>query len=286
LEPSDSNIFLDPDNAFSTNSHPQLSNIDCSPQIINKQLDEQKSYENHEARLKYAYEQPIVSAVNVDVLNSDTTTTNPNRRRTKRRAINPNKQSSEEEDQEIETLLSNKRRSRGRQRDSTPTSINGDQSCDSSDEQVNTNENELPFFQLDDEKQSDSSTPFVDAHSRINSIDSRKKLLIIPPKISLETDDGDDDSYSSSPEDSIRDEEIQLKTTRTLSNPIPIEQKSTKNDLLQISEESNSLMNAILSQSAPITINENTVPIRISQSTNPDAYFLNENFSPTSAFER
>jgi hypothetical protein len=285
LEPSDSSTFLDPDNAFLTNSHPQLSNIDCSPQIINKQLDKQKAHENHQATAKYAYDQPTLSTVDVDVLNSNSSTSN--RRRTKRRSINPIKQLSEEEDQEIETIISSmKRRSRARQRDCTPTSINDNVSPDNSDKQIDALDNDVQFFQPDDEKQSESSTPFVDAHSRLNSIDSRQKLLVIPPKISLQTEDGDDESYNSSPEDSIPDEEIPLKTIRTLSNPIPIEQKSTKNDLLQISEESNSLINAILSQSAPIKTNENSLPIRISQSINPDAYYLNENFSPTSAFEK
>lgn len=295
LEPSDSSIFLDPDNALSLNSNPQLSNIDCSPQIINKQLDTQKSYENHESIPKYAYEQPIVPSVDVDVLNSNTTISNSRRRLQKRRPTNTiNKQSSEEEDQEIEKFFSStKRRSRARQRDSTPTSLNGNLSGENNTDQSDSSltllrkrsasENDLPFFPIDDEKQSESSTPFVDAHSRINSIDSRKKLLIIPPRVTFESDhDGEDESDSSSPENSIRENGIDQRTARTLSNPIPIEQKQKDND----GEESNTPMNTIFSQSAPLGNLLSTVPIRISQSTDLNSYYLNENFSPTSAFDR
>src|SRR5262249_5921492 len=82
LEPSDSNIFLDPDNALVPNSNLQLSNIDTSPQIINKQIDEKKSHENHEPIAKYAYEQSVVPSVDVD------NTTTSNHRHQKRRSIN------------------------------------------------------------------------------------------------------------------------------------------------------------------------------------------------------
>jgi hypothetical protein len=294
LEPSDSNIFLDPDNALSINSHSQLSNIDCSPQIINKQLDEKKSHENHEPVPKYAYEQPSIPSKDVDVLNSNTSISN--RRRLKRRSINNNnnnnKQSSEEEDQEIEKIFSStKRRSRAQQRDSTPTSLNGNQSGYNNGEETNTSlillrrrsasESDLPFFPIDDEKQSESSTPFVDAHSRINSIDSRKKLLIIPPRISIGTDgdDDDDESYSSGPDEN---EEHHEKTTRTLSNPIPIEQKPVNVD----EEESNTLIDTFFSQSAPIANKLNNDLNLISQLNALNSYYLNENFSPSSSFER
>jgi len=302
LEPSDSNTFLDPDNALSIDSHAQLSNIDCSPQIINKQLDEQKAHDNHEPVAKYAYEQPIIPSTDVNVLNSSTSISN--RRRLKRRSINNNnnnnnKQSSEEEDQEIENIFSSiKRRSRARQRDLTPTSLNGNQSSYNNDDETNTSlqllrkrsasENDLPFFPIDDEKQSESSTPFVDAQSRINSIDSRKKLLIIPPRLSIGTDgdDADDDdeneSSNSSPDDSIHNEEIHQKMTRTSSNPIPIEQKPVNDN----EEESNTLIDTFFSQSAPSVNNLNNGLIRINQLNNSDSYYLNENFSPLSSFER
>jgi hypothetical protein len=140
---------------------------------------------------------------------------------------------------------------------------------------------------MDDDKQSESSTPFVDAHSRINSIDSRKKLLIIPPKIALETNDdgdGDNESNDSSSEDSIHDEEFHQKSTRTLSNPIPIEQKPINNN--DDEEESHTLIDTIFSQSAPLINNSDNLSIRISQLNDTNSYYLNENFSPTSSFQR
>ncbi|CAF1425958.1 unnamed protein product [Adineta steineri] len=303
LDPSNNNIFYDPDNALSLDTHPQLSNIDCTPQIINKQLDEQKSRDTNEPVAKYAYEQPLVSSVDVDVLNSNTSISN--RRNKKRRPTNRNrqisKQSSEEEDQEIEKMFSTiKHRSRGRKRDSTPVSMHDDNMNNDNNERTDSSlpivrkrsasESDLPFFQLDDEKQSESSTPFVDAHSRMNSIDSRQKLLIIPPRISVESDDdddGDDDdnSYSSSPEDSILDEEFHQKTKRTLSNPIPIEQKPKEDDLSKSDNLLNPLLNAIFSHSAPLNNTIDTVPIRLSQSINPNPYFLNEDFTPPSSFD-
>jgi len=175
--------------------------------------------------------------------------------------------------------------------DDNPTSRHIDERVESSSSyprRRSASENDLPFFQIDGEDLSESSTPFVDAHSRINSIDSRKKLLIIPPKISVKFDDDADadESYSSSQEDSINDDDLQQKTKRTLSNPIPIEQKPIQNDLLEPNNQLNPLINTIFSQSAPLTNNINAVPIRISQSNDPTAYYLNEDFSPASSFEK
>ncbi|UJR14755.1 hypothetical protein I4U23_001745 [Adineta vaga] len=311
LDPSNNNNCFDPDNALSIDGHPQLSNIDCSPQIINKQLDEQKAHDTNEPVAKYAYEQPGVSSIDVDTLNSTTTTSN--RRRPKRRLLNRNEQinktSSEEdeaqeqdEDAEIENMLSlTRRQSRVRTRDRTPVSMhdmqNGNQRTDSTVPMIrrrSASENDVPFFQLDDEKQSESSTPFVDAHSRLNSIDSRKKLLIIPPKKLPESDqddndddDGDDnESYSSSQEDSLRNDEFHQKTKRTLSNPIPIEQKPVEDDLLNSNNQSSSLLETVFSQSAPSTNNNITIaPIRISQSIGQKSYYLNEDYTPPSSFE-
>lgn len=287
LEPSDSSAFLDPDSALSFTSDPQLSNIDCSPQIINKQLDIEKAQENHEPVPKYAYEQPVLPSVDVDVLNS-TTMVNNRRRRSKRSSINiTNKQSSEEEDQEVEKIYSSiLRRSRNHQRDPTPTSLHENLSSHNDSDKLNSSdtaapkrsasENDLPFFPIDDDKNSESSTPFVDAHSRMNSIDSRKKVLIIPPRLTIESDDEDQESYSSSPEE----EEMQEKTTRTLSNPIPIEQKVKDEELIIEDEQPNTLINTIFSQSAP------SANVRISQSTETNNYLLSENFSPSLAFTR
>jgi hypothetical protein len=174
--------------------------------------------------------------------------------------------------------------------DDNPTCRHTDERVDSSalyPRRRSASENDLPFFQIDGEDLSEPSTPFVDAHSRINSIDSRQKLLIIPPRISVKFDDDDaDESYSSSQEDSINDDDIQQKTKRTLSNPIPIEQKTIQNDSLEPNNQLNPLINTIFSQSAPLTNNINTVPIRISQSNDPTAYYLNEDFSPALSFEK
>ena len=286
LEPSDSSVFFDPDSALSMTSDPQLSNIDCSPQIINKQLDIEKAQENHEPIPKYAYEQPDLPSVDVDVLNS-TTTVNTRRRRSKRASIiNTRKQSSEEEDQEIEKIFSSiRRRSRTQQRDLTPTSLHENLLSQNDSEKLNSpetfvpkrsaSENDLPFFPIDDDKNSESSTPFVDAHSRMNSIDSRKKVLIIPPRLTIESDDEDQESYDSSPEE---EEDMQEKTTRTLSNPIPIEQKVKDDAEIDEEEQPSTLINTIFSQSAP------SANVRISQSNETNSYLLNENFSPSLAF--
>ncbi|CAF3544133.1 unnamed protein product [Rotaria sp. Silwood1] len=297
LEPSDSNIFLDPDSAILTDSHPQLSNIDCSPQIINKQLDEEKAHENNESTPKYAYEHPSISSVNVDVLNSNVSISN--RRRSKRRISNRNEQINkdlnEDDDEEVEKIFSSKQDSSHlRQRASTSISMNEKLTDHRDDEKINTSlklsrkhsasETDMLLFQIDDEKQSESSTPFVDAHSRMNSIDSRKKLLIIPPKMSNGIDNDDEENYSSSLEDDDQEENDE-RHTRTLSNPIAIEPKPILNDSLPTTEESNSIMNTIFSQSAPIANDDATVPIRLTQSTDSAPFYLNEDFSPTSAFE-
>ena len=181
-------------------------------------------------------------------------------------------------------------------------------SCHSSDEQVNNllpglrkrsaSESNILFFQLDGDEdehgeKSQSSTPFVDAHSRINSIDSRQKSLIASavPVTSVAahrpTENNEEESYGSSQEDSLRDEEIPMRTTRTLSNPIPIEHP-VKTDLLPPVEELNPLITALLSQSAPsatLTENSSSVPIRICQSNDvTGSYYLNEDFLPMAAF--
>ncbi|CAM4821302.1 unnamed protein product [Rotaria magnacalcarata] len=292
LESSDSNKVLDPDSAIATDSRSQPSNIDCSSQIINKQFDEEKAQENNEPIPIYAYEQPLAAA---DVLNSNTSIVN--RRRQKRLTLNCTEQTNENEDQEVEKLfLSNQNRSRLRQRSSTSISMNDNLTNNRSDEQTDSSlgivrqhsasENDLLLFQIDDEKQSTSSTPFVDAHSRMNSIDSRKKLLPIANKTANEIEN--DESYSSSMEDDDDDDENFKKTTRTLSNPIPIEQKLTTNDIqstVTSTDESNPIIDTIFSQSAPITTKTNNVSMLINPVNNSSSFYINENFLPTSSFE-
>ncbi|CAF4799145.1 unnamed protein product, partial [Rotaria socialis] len=147
------------------------------------------------------------------------------------------------------------------------TDHRSDEQTDSSlgiSRQHSASENDLLLFQIDDEKQSTSSTPFVDAHSRMSSIDSRKKLLPIANKTANEIEN--DESYSSSMEDDDDDDANFKKNTRTLSNPIPIEQKLTTNDTqstVTSTDESNPIIDTIFSQSAPITTKTNNVSILI-----------------------
>ncbi|CAF1062237.1 unnamed protein product, partial [Didymodactylos carnosus] len=78
LEPSDDNTFLDPDNAFSNavaaadgEHHTPLTNIDRSPQFLNKKSDIEKTVNDPNTLTvpTYAYEQPQ-QKLNVDVINS------------------------------------------------------------------------------------------------------------------------------------------------------------------------------------------------------------------------
>lgn len=299
MEPSDTNIFLDPDGAILTDSQPQLSNIDCSPQIINKQLDEEKAKEDNETPPQYAYQQPPASSIAVDVLNSNVVETKRRRqkRRTNTRVERTNDDINEDEDQEIKKILSSaKERSRARKRASTSISMNDSSINDKSDEQRRSSlttsrqhsvsENDLLLFQIDDEKQSTSSTPFVDAHSRINSIDSRRKLLIIPPRKSDESESDSDESYTSSSETSADGQETYRRNTRGLSNPIPIEPKLINEDASVATDESNSLIDTGFSQSAPITNNDNSVSLRMTQSHDSTSFYLNEDYSSASSFDK
>ena len=308
LEPSDANTFLDPDNALGLTSnghHAQLSNIDCSPQIVNKQLDLEKAQETNQPPASYAFDEGATAPLQVDVLQSETTVSVPsNHRRAKRRPVNrveqTNQPSSEDEDEEIQDICaSGKRRSRARKRVSTLVENEKNSGCHSSDEHANASatllrkrsasENDLPFFQFDDEEKSESSTPFVDAHSRLNSIDSRQKsLLPLRPSSTVKSHpaEDEDESYSSSQEDSLDDLQLPLKTARTLSNPIPIE-VPVKNDHLETLDESNPLLNAMLSHSAPIKVTSAPIPIRMNQSNDaPNSFYMNEDFSASSSLPR
>lgn len=294
LEPSDSSLFLDPDSAILTDTNPQLSNIDCSPQIVNKQLDEAKAKETNEDVPLYAYEQPVLPSVDVDVLSSNTSIAN--RRRQKRRTLNRVEQTNDDDDKEVENILSSHSTgSRSTHRASTSVSMNDNLTAKNAEktdspslttsQQHSASENDLILFQIDDDKQSNSSTPFVDAHSRMNSIDSRQRLLPRDNKTPTEADN--DESYSSSAEDN--DENI-TRTRRTFSNPIPIEVKpSTTVETLSVipsTDESNSMINTIFSQSAPITTKETDVQILVTQTTETPTFYLEESFSNASSFEK
>ncbi|CAF1395091.1 unnamed protein product [Rotaria sordida] len=73
------------------------------------------------------------------------------------------------------------------------------------------------------------------------------------------------------------------KLLKTLT--VPIESKPIINDPLPTAEESNSIVNSIFFQSAPIINDDNTLPIRMAQSTESTSFYLNEDFLPTSTFE-
>jgi hypothetical protein len=115
-------------------------------------------------------------------------------------------------------------------------------------------------------------TPFVDAHSRFNSIDSRPKTLI------LNETNNNDEHFT------IQDNgDIEQKTTRTLSNPIVIDQTFESTETM---EELDTLNSSILSKSAPLdTINTNN--LRISQSDDHAGnFYSHEGYSPTSSYQR
>lgn len=127
-------------------------------------------------------------------------------------------------------------------------------------------ENDLSLAQFEIE-----FTPYVDAHSRFHSIDSRPKTL------NLNETDNNIDEHLSIHDDNDKNN-FEQKTARALSNPILIEQiyESTKPN-----EEPDTLNSSILSKSAPLEhINGNN--LRISQSDDPVSDF----YSPTISYER
>jgi hypothetical protein len=228
-------------------------------------LDEEKANENHQTPAHYIYEEESKPIINIDVLNSNTIVSS--RRRPKRRLINRlNRQISEDDEQDIfNQFASLKRRSRARKRDSTPITRNKQTVLIPSSTNVDrfrssiqllrkrsASENDLLLFQFENEL-----TPFVDAHSRFNSIDNRPKTLHFN-----ETDEDD----------------LDQKYARSLSNPIAIEQIHESPKTL---EESDTLNSSILSKSAPVE-NINTTTLRISQSEDPTGDF----YSPTSSYQR
>ncbi|CAF4478961.1 unnamed protein product, partial [Rotaria sp. Silwood2] len=288
LEPSNTNTFLDPDNAISLsteiNSHGHLSNIDCSAQIINKQLDKKESNETDSSTENYVYDQKLKPTINIDVLHSNTFLST--RRRPKRRLFNRidqfNKQVSEDDDQDTFNQFSSlKRRSRARKRESIPitTSTNTNTNLlipSTNNEKLrksikllrkrSASENDLPLFQFDSEL-----TTFIDGSNRPNSIDNRPKTL------GLNITNHNEENFIIPNLDNI-----DKKITRNLSNPIIIEQKYETTKPI---EESDTLDNSILSKSAPSdTINTNS--LRISQSEDrTDDFYEHEEYSPTSSYE-
>ncbi|CAF4825357.1 unnamed protein product [Rotaria sp. Silwood1] len=280
LEPSNTNTFLDPDNAIELstdiNSHTHLSNIDCSVQLINKQLDKKKdSNENN------LYEQESKPTINIDVLHSNIFLST--RRRPKRRLFNNhidqyNKQTSEDDEQDIFNQYSSlKRRSRARKRESisittntntnilTPT-YNNDQICTSIKllRKRSASENDLPLFQIDTEL-----STFIDESNCFNNIDNRPKTL------DLNIINSNQENFSIENSDNINEQK-----PRTLSNPIIIEQKYDKKT--ESIEESDTLINSVLSKSAPLDTIVNTNNLRINQS---DDFYRHEEYSPTSTYE-
>lgn len=283
LEPSDSNSFLDPDNALSLHpdghAQPHLSNIDCSPQIVNKQLDEAKAKENQQPIEEYAYEQESKPTINIDVLHSNTIISA--RRRTKRRLLNRSGQfdrqlSEDDEPNALQHFSSFKRRSRTRKRDSTPvtTGSNGGATLASHHDgqrrssvallrKRSASENDIPLFQFDFEP-----IPFVDAPSRLNSIDQRPKSLnlcsaeSVPANLSL-VDDGPNSNFAS--------------------NTIIIEQS---NDSTNADDSLDVLDSSLLSQSAPLVIGTAST-VRISQSDERTSdFYAHADYSPSSSYQR
>ncbi|CAF1175683.1 unnamed protein product [Adineta steineri] len=267
LDPSDSHTFLDPDNSLSLcpdmNTHKHLTNIDCSPQIINKQLDEQKAIENHQPREEYAYEQEKPT-INIDVLHSNTIISS--RRRPKRRLVHRFDQlhrQASEDDEPDRPFASFKRRSRTHKRDSTPVTTTTDTNNKVHSpikflRKRSASENDMFIYQHDSE-----FMPFADARSRFNSIDSRPKTL------NLNDFDNNDENHGN--------------LTRNSSNPLVIEQTY---ESPKLNEQSDILNSSNLSQSAPLggMINPNT--IRISQSDDhTNDFYTHEPYSPTSSYE-
>ncbi|CAF0879456.1 unnamed protein product [Adineta ricciae] len=286
LELSDSNNFLDPDNSVSldpdANVHKHLSNIDCSPQIINKELDEIKANETDQSRGKYAYDEDTKPTINIDVLHSNTIISA--RRRHKRRLLNRSgqfiRQISEDDEQDIfQQFSSLKRRARARKRDSTPVtagvttdsdlSTNKDARLRSSITLLrkrSASENDVPLFQFDFEP-----NPSVDVPSRLNSIDSRPKTLNlngINKECSMNEDNSTDNDGN---------------VLRTLSDPIIIDQ--TQEPIITTNESTDALDSSVLSQSAPLEgVNTNT--IRVSQSDeHSNDFYTHADYSPTSSYQ-
>ncbi|CAF1995948.1 unnamed protein product [Rotaria magnacalcarata] len=145
-ELSNNNVFPEPDTVVLNNCNPQLSKIDFSPQIINKQFDEEKSsYENNEP-------------------------------------IDHHEQSLKDLKQELEKMLfSNEHQLPRRQRLSTSISMDGTLSDNrnvsiSSTRRHSVNENDLLLFQIDDEKQSSLSIPSK-ASNEIDHSDGYRSCL-------------------------------------------------------------------------------------------------------------
>ena len=253
----------------------QTTNIDCSPQIVNSQLDsEQKCDESIKAD-KYILEEESKPKIEIDVLHSNTIVTS--RRRPRRRFPNPLTRQISEED-ELDTLNSQspfKRRSRARKRAPSPMTMKSvpgaisnavadDILCPSIElfRKRSASEHDLPLRPFDFEL-----PPFLDAHSRFNSIDSRPTTLNFNGIITTD--------------DMVRvpdDDKLEQKNTRTSSNAIPIELTF---EPTESKDQIDTLNSSVFSQSAP-SENLSDTNLRLSQSDDPTEGY----YSPTSSYDK
>jgi hypothetical protein len=253
--------------------HTHLSSSDSSSQFINQTHDQNKTTTDK----IFVYEQNSQSTAKLDSLppmNHSSV-----RRRIKRRMLNrpehSNKAMSEEDEHDLSheySLL--KRRSRARKRESAPLTIDHrsqtsthlyfDEKFRSSIQLLrkrSASENDVRLCRYI----TDDSISFHDVHTRFHSIDSRPKTL----NVNANTDHVNDT--------------FDEKLNRISTNPIAIEQTFDTN---QIHNESDSLLNSILSKSAPLDHTEVNA-LRLSQSDDSSGdFFSNGDFSPTSSYER
>lgn len=238
-------------------------------------MDKQQTNDESIKPDNYILEEESKPKIAIDVLHSNTIVTS--RRRPRRRFPNPLTRQISEED-ENDTLNPHspfKRRSRARKRVSSPMtmkSIPGPISTTNADDILRSSievfrkrsasEHDLPLRPFDLEL-----TPFLDAHSRFNSIDSR------PTTLNLSGIHNNDDHARINDED-----KLEQKSTRTSSNAIPIELNF---EPTESKEQSDALNSSVLSQSAP-SENLNNTNIRLSQVNNPAEDF----YSPTSTYDK
>jgi len=272
LEPSNGNLFLDPDGVLTPPKDPskpkQLSNIDCSPQIVNKQLDAQKDSSSDQT---YSYEKPNKTPIDVDVLQSNTQASSVSRRRIKRRMLNrygqDQKTMSEDEDYDLYHRYSFlKRRLRTRKRDATsmgshhrktgsvvePQQLEKLQATITLLRKRSASETDLFLCPMNND-----GTTFANGQNGFHSIDSRPKTLLFH-----------------------LNEENSKPNGQT--NPINIESA----DSTIILDDSDALREAVLSKSAPSNAT-NPTAIRgtnAADDSNGD-FFSNGDFSPNSSYE-
>lgn len=243
---------------------------------MNSQLDRIQTNENPAIKTdNYILEEDFKPKIAVDVLNSNTILTT--RRRPRRRFPNPlTRQISEEDESDNFNPHSPfKRRSRARKRVSSPITVRNAPGLvfDTKNDDIlhasievfrkrSASEHDLPLRPFDIELH-----PFVDTHSRFNSIDSRPTTLTF--------------SGINHNEDNLRvkdEENLEQKNTRASSNAIPIESTF---EPTESTEQADTLNSSVLSKSAP-SENLNNTNIRLNQSGDPTGDF----YSPTSTYEK